>query len=100
MKTPHLEGQISELEHIKNQGFLTPKGEGMLTEFKAIKELLSSKESEEDNRISLPHESQIDVALDKLLVIRGEHPTRVRNPLYGEERQLAKDLVKYVLLNT
>lgn len=48
--------------------------------------------------VSLPHESQIDEALDKLMIIRGEHPSRVRNPLYGEERQLAKDLVKYVLL--
>ena len=49
--------------------------------------------------VSLPHESQIESALDKLMIIRGEHPTRVRNPLYGEERQLAKDLVKYVLLS-
>lgn len=49
--------------------------------------------------VSLPHESQIESALDKLLIIRGEHPARVRNPLYGEERQLAIDLVKYVLLS-
>jgi len=47
----------------------------------------------------LPHESQIETALDKLMIIRGEHPTRVRNPIYDEERQLAKDLVKYVLLS-
>lgn len=49
--------------------------------------------------VSLPHESKIEDALDKLMIIRGEHPTRVRNPLYGEERQLAKDLVKYVILS-
>ena len=49
--------------------------------------------------VSLPHEGQIEAALDKLMIIRGEHPARVRNPLYGEERQLAKDLVKYVLLS-
>jgi len=49
--------------------------------------------------VPLPHESKIENALDKLMIIRGEHPTRVRNPLYGEERQLAKDLVKYVLLS-
>ena len=48
---------------------------------------------------SLPHESIIEQALDKLMIIRGEHPSRVRHPLYGEERQLAIDLVKYVLLN-
>lgn len=39
-------------------------------------------------------EEDLDKALDKLLIERGEHPTRVRNPLYGEERNLAKDLVK------
>ncbi len=49
--------------------------------------------------VSLPHESEIETVLDKLMIIRGEHPTRVRNPIYGEERQLAKDLVKYVLLS-
>lgn len=49
--------------------------------------------------VSLPHDTQIETALDKLMIIRGEHPTKVRNPLYGEERQLAKDLVKYVLLS-
>lgn len=49
--------------------------------------------------VSLPHESQIEAALDKLIIIRGEHPTRVRNPLYGAERQLAIDLVKYVILS-
>jgi len=49
--------------------------------------------------VSLPHQSLIETALDKLMIIRGEHPTRVRHPLYGEERQLAIDLVKHVLLN-
>ena len=35
-------------------------------------------------------EGSIDVLLDKFLIERGEHPTRVRNPIYGEERELAK----------
>lgn len=39
-------------------------------------------------------EEDLDKALDELLIQRGEHPTRVRNPLYGEERELAKSLVK------
>jgi len=47
---------------------------------------------------TLPHDSQIDVVLDKLLIMRGEHKSRVRNPIYGEERRLAVDLVKHVLL--
>lgn len=39
-------------------------------------------------------EEDLDKALDKLLIERGEHPTRVRNPIYGEERDLAKKLVE------
>jgi hypothetical protein len=39
----------------------------------------------------------LDELLDGLLINRGEHPSRVRNPLYGEERQLAKDLVQKAL---
>jgi len=35
-------------------------------------------------------DNKIDVLLDKFLIERGEHPTRVRNPIYGEERDLAK----------
>jgi hypothetical protein len=38
-------------------------------------------------------EEELDATLDKLLIERGEHPERVRNSLYGEERKLAKDLV-------
>ena len=39
----------------------------------------------------------LDELLDGLLINRGEHSSRVRNPLYGEERQLAKDLVQKAL---
>lgn len=39
-------------------------------------------------------EEDLDNALDKLLIERGEHPSRVRHPIYGEERELAKGLVK------
>lgn len=39
----------------------------------------------------------LDELLDTLLIGRGEHQSRVRNPLYGEERQLAKDLVQKTL---
>lgn len=42
-------------------------------------------------------EEELDTAIDKLLIERGEHPERVRNPLYGEERKLAKDLVRKVV---
>lgn len=35
--------------------------------------------------------------LDILMIRRGEHPSRVRNPIYGEERQLALDLLKELL---
>jgi hypothetical protein len=43
-------------------------------------------------------EEDLDKALDKLLIERGEHPTRVRNPLYGEERDLAKRLLKLFVI--
>lgn len=39
----------------------------------------------------------VECLIDELLIARGEHPSRVRNPLYGEERRLAKDLLdKYL----
>jgi len=43
-----------------------------------------------------PTNIDLDQLLDQLLIARGEHPSRVRNPLYGEERKLAKDLVALV----
>lgn len=46
----------------------------------------------------LPHIDIIENSLDRLMIIRGEYPTRVRNPVYQEERILAVDLVKHVLL--
>lgn len=36
----------------------------------------------------------LDEMIDEALIARGEHPTRVRNPLYGEERELAKTVAK------
>lgn len=39
-------------------------------------------------------EEYLDNILDKLLIERGEHPKRVRHAFYGEERELAKTLVK------
>jgi len=45
------------------------------------------------------HESEIDQALDTLMILRGEHKSRVRNPVYGEERQLAKDLLKHFIIS-
>lgn len=57
-------------------------------------------DSQHNVKVLMPHDTQIEDAIDKLLIIRGEHPTRVRNALYGEERQLAMDVVKYVLLNS
>ena len=62
--------------------------------FEDIEEILQKYKDE-----SLPHESQIEEALDKLMIIRGEHPTKVRHPVYYQERQLAKDLVKHVILS-
>lgn len=35
----------------------------------------------------------VEKLIDDLLIKRGEHHSRVRNPLYSEERQLAKDLL-------
>jgi hypothetical protein len=43
------------------------------------------------------YEEQLDIMLDKLLIEQGIHPARVRHCLHGEERQLAKDLVKEVI---
>jgi hypothetical protein len=40
---------------------------------------------------------EIEKALDELMIARGEHPTRVRNPLYGEERELAIALAKWAV---
>jgi hypothetical protein len=57
------------------------------------------KITQDHDYVEVPDESQIEESIDKLLIQRGEHPTRVRNPYYGEERQLAKDLLKkYVTL--
>lgn len=46
---------------------------------------------------SIANGYDLDELLDGLLINRGEHFSRVRNPLYGEERQLAKDLVQKAL---
>jgi len=35
----------------------------------------------------------LDKIIDELMIERGEHPSRVRNPIYGEERELAKNTV-------
>jgi hypothetical protein len=40
---------------------------------------------------------EIEKALDELMIARGEHQTRVRNPLYGEERELAIALAKWAV---
>ena len=45
-------------------------------------------------------EEGLDKALDELLIERGEHPSKVRCPLYGEERDLAKRLVKLFAIPT
>ena len=34
---------------------------------------------------------ELEIIIDELLIKSGVHKSRVRNPLYGEERQLAKD---------
>ena len=39
--------------------------------------------------VELPSADEIEVIIDNLLIERGEHFSRVRNPLYGEERILA-----------
>ena len=39
-------------------------------------------------------EDDVESIIDSLLIERGEHPTRVRNAIYGEERKLAKDTYK------
>lgn len=35
----------------------------------------------------------LDQVIDELMIERGEHPDRVRNPIYSEERELAKNTV-------
>lgn len=45
------------------------------------------------------NEKALDSIIDDLMIERGEHPSRVRNPIYGEERQLAKDTF-YRMLET
>ena len=47
----------------------------------------------------LPLPEIIESTIDTLLIKRGEHPDRVRNPLYGEERELAKALLKVLCGN-
>lgn len=42
-------------------------------------------------------EEQIDMFIDLYMIHRGDHPTRTRNPIYGEERQLAKNVAKQVI---
>lgn len=41
--------------------------------------------------------NKFDTVIDELLIQRGEHPTRVRNLVYDEERELAKDFVKMLM---
>lgn len=43
-------------------------------------------------------QDEIEKVLDQLLIARGEHPTRVRNPIYGEERELAKALLNHFIV--
>lgn len=38
---------------------------------------------------------KIEQELDRIMILMGNHPSRVRNPIYGEERQLAKKLAKF-----
>lgn len=45
-------------------------------------------------------EVDMEKLLDDLLIARGEHPSRVRHPIYGEERQLAKDFHNQALQST
>jgi len=40
--------------------------------------------------MKLSREEQIDTFIDLYMVERGDHPTRLRNPIYGEERELCK----------
>lgn len=41
--------------------------------------------------VELPSEKEINLIIDNLLIERGEHFSRVRNPIYGEERTLAQN---------
>ena len=76
---------------------VSPVGLEMIAkEFRSMQEQIHSLLQ---NQVTLPHESQIEAAIDKLMVIRGDHPSKIRNPIYSEERTLTKDVVKYVLLN-
>ena len=51
---------------------------------------------EERIKERMPSDEEIENKVDLLMIDRGEHPTRVRNPIYGEERKLTNDLFKWL----
>ena len=50
--------------------------------------------------VQLPSEDEIETMIDNLLIERGEHPSRVRGCLYGEERETAKKLAIQLITET